>query len=341
MGYNVQQNVAGQPLKFLLVDATTHIPGVTGLDTSTFTAWLSKDGGPLVLAAGGSFSEIGRGRYAYWASAADLDTLGTLGLSIDAPGADPADEEFYVTEYDPTITAPAGSMSFIAQMQARGIGAGLSATQWSQVASDALAMYSRYRPRILIGAITTVADQEQYDLPAGGHICLAVAPWNAWADFGDAGLDAAVIEAEGEPYLFAFDLPSLTDLYHMKYEAITRQWGSSFDQMTFGGKVRLIPPPDTVKSLAVLYTALHTTVSTVPDGDWDLLLAAGDACALAALALGTAVTVIGSGGRLTLGPYTQDMGGVASLTAKLFDQAKAAEQRFMDRAQSFAPALKG
>jgi hypothetical protein len=68
---------------------------------------------------------------------------------------------------------------------------------------------------------------------------------------------------------------------------------------------------------------------------------AGDACALATLSLGTAVSVIGSGGRLTLGAYTRDTGSLGTLAAALLTRADAAEQRFLDHAQDTAPALKG
>jgi hypothetical protein len=258
MAYAVQQNVTGQKLRFLLVDSITHIPGVAGLDTSTFTLWLSKAGGVLAATAGGPVYEEGRGWYHYVCQAADLDTAGVLGLSVSAPGCDPCDVEFFVTAYDPTVTTPVGAGSFIAQMQARGIGTGLTTTQWNQVYADALAMYSRYRPRTLLSTLTTVAGQEFYDLPTGGNLVKAVAPWGVYSEFQDIGLsvDEAMLQAAiGGGYTFAFDLPSLTDLYHQKLEAIIRQWGGSFDQDPSGGKVRLLPRPTDVETLAVLYTA--------------------------------------------------------------------------------------
>jgi hypothetical protein len=342
MGYSVQQNVAGQPLKFLLVNSVTHIPGVTGLDPSTFTVWLSKDGGALALAAGGAITEIGRGRYAYWTQASDVDTTGTLGLSVSAPGADPSDEEFFVTEYDPTVTTPAGAGSFITQMQNRGFGSGLTAAQWSQVYTDALALYSRHRPRTILGTITSVAGQESYALPTSGYMCLAVAPWDGSDLTGDAtqSVEDIIQEQIGDAFIYSFHQPSLADIYHGNLEAVSRQWGASWVQDDFGGAIRLIPVPQTADTLAVLYTAPHASATTVPAAENDLLLKAGMACAYGALAVSGAVSVISSGGRLTLGPYTRDMGGVGSIVGVLAKQATEAEKAFLDAARTFAPGVR-
>ena len=340
MGYSVQQNVAGQPLTFVMVSDVDSKTGLAGIAPGDFTIRLSKAGAALV-AGGGTITAVGGGRYSYWATASDLDTAGNLGLQATAPGADTTDEDYFVTEYDPTVTTPAGAGSFITQMQNRGFGAGLSTAQWNQVYTDALALYSRHRPRTILGTIDTTAGVESYALPTNGYMCLGVAPWDS-ADLADDDypVEQIIQEQIGEAFVYSFSQPSLADIYHGNLEASSRQWGCSWVQDDYGGAIRLIPVPQTADTLAVLYTAPHASATTVSAAENDLLLKAGNACALGALVVTGAVSVIGAGGSLTLGPYKRDVGGMVSVVSTLATQAEKAEQAFLDSARTFAPAVR-
>lgn len=223
----------------------------------------------------------------------------------------------------------------IIELQNQGYGSGLTAAQWTQAAVDAVRMYSRQRPRYVLGTFDTAANVEEYSLPAGGHICLEVAPYDALDDLEDTfGATAALSEAlAGGDVIVDFHQPSQVDIYRQKLEAWNRQWGSRWDQEAPGAAIRLMPRPDSIVTLAVLYTRPHDDASTVPDADDDLLGMAGRAVATQTLAIGAAVTVVGSGGRLTLGPYTRDLRGMGEAAKVLLAEAARLEDDFLDAAR--------
>jgi len=235
------------------------------------------------------------------------------------------------------------SAELIVELKAQGFGTSLTETQWGQVVTDALAMFSRQRPQYVLDTFTTTADLATYDLPAGGYLCLAVSPQQTiddlWAELTGTSTDSPLI-GDGDA-IVDFHRPSLTDAFRQKLEAWARQFGSDFEQPEPGGPVRLIPAPSEAQEMAWYYTALHTTVDTVPDGALDLLKMAGRACAMGALALGKTISVLDSGGRLTLGPYTKDTGSSASLVAKLFGEAQKLEEAFYRAAYLPAGAIRG
>lgn len=223
----------------------------------------------------------------------------------------------------------------IVELQNQGFGAGLTAGQWTQVVTDAVRLYGYHRPRTVLGTITTAVDVEEYDLPTGGRVCLDVQSFSAiedlWAEI--TGTAMGLIGVPTGDVIFDFDQPSQVDIYRQKISHYERQFGSRWEQEYPGGKVRLLPRPTEAQTLAVLYTRSHDDASTVPAGDVHLLLKAGRAVAFGVLATAGAVTVVTSGGRLTLGPYTRDLGGIGAITAHMFKQAQDAEKDFLDSAQ--------
>lgn len=95
MKYREQSSTAN-PLTFLMVDASDHLTGLTGL---TPTVELSKNGGAFA-AAEGAVSEIGHGWYALAGDADDRDTLGDLLIHAEATGADPVDDRYAIVPWD-------------------------------------------------------------------------------------------------------------------------------------------------------------------------------------------------------------------------------------------------
>ena len=201
-------------------------------------------------------------------------------------------------------------------------------------------LYNTQRPCYAVGTITTVADQEAYDLPAGGHLVVGVAPVSqvddVWSAITGTTTDTPITQL-GDSLIY-FHQPSQADILRQKMEQWSRQFGSGWEQYEPGGKVYLRPTPDGVNTLAILYTSDHAANgSTIAAAEERLLIMAGKAVALEALATVSAGNVATSGGRLTLGPYTRDMGGVGTVGTALFGQAEKAKQAFL-RAAFRAPA---
>jgi hypothetical protein len=88
----IKQGDTSQPIVFLLVMSSDHISPLTGASPAV---QVSKNGG-VFAAAGGTTAEIGRGKYKYTPSAAEVNTLGVLWLDVTATGADPRDEKCQV-----------------------------------------------------------------------------------------------------------------------------------------------------------------------------------------------------------------------------------------------------
>lgn len=92
-----QQNTTNYPINFLMVDATDHLTGLTGL---TPTVTLSKNAAAFGVAVG-AVSEIGNGWYSLAGNATDRNTLGELLIHATATGADPIDEKYAISLHDP------------------------------------------------------------------------------------------------------------------------------------------------------------------------------------------------------------------------------------------------
>jgi hypothetical protein len=97
--YSITLGSSAFPLPFLLVSATDHITGVTGLVPIVA---VSKNGGPF-LSPAGPVTEIGAGWYVVGGNINDTNTLGPLLLHAEATGADPADALFAVVGVNPQI----------------------------------------------------------------------------------------------------------------------------------------------------------------------------------------------------------------------------------------------
>lgn len=92
-------NSNDKPVYFRMVSNTGNIDGAIGLQ-SQITIWLSKNGGPLVLAKG-TVSEIGKCLYVLNPHPDDRDTLGECVIHAEAPTAYNENERFDVVPYDP------------------------------------------------------------------------------------------------------------------------------------------------------------------------------------------------------------------------------------------------
>jgi len=93
----LKQSDTTKVIPFLLVDATDHITGKTGLSP---IVTISKNGASFG-APSGSVAEIGNGWYKLTPAATDLGTVGPLLLHATAAGADPVDVEYQVVPFDP------------------------------------------------------------------------------------------------------------------------------------------------------------------------------------------------------------------------------------------------
>ena len=92
-----QKSTTTYPINFLMVDATDHVTGKTGL---TPTVTLSKNGAAFAAAAG-AVTEISSGWYSLAGNATDRNTLGELLVHATATGADPFDIQYAIVDYDP------------------------------------------------------------------------------------------------------------------------------------------------------------------------------------------------------------------------------------------------
>lgn len=85
------------PIVFMMVDATDHITGETGL---TPTVTISKNGASFG-AVSGSVTELGGGLYSLAGNATDRNTLGELWIHAEAAGADNVDLKVDIVSHDP------------------------------------------------------------------------------------------------------------------------------------------------------------------------------------------------------------------------------------------------
>lgn len=100
--YPIQQGNTTTPLRFLLVLASDHITGATG---KTPTVTIAKNDGLGFATPAGAVAELGNGWYQVAATASDASVLGPLTLHATATGCDPADEEYVVVNYSPTVVS--------------------------------------------------------------------------------------------------------------------------------------------------------------------------------------------------------------------------------------------
>ncbi len=224
---------------------------------------------------------------------------------------------------------------------------GLSAAQLTAAAAGAVQAYSRQRPRILLLTFSAIAGQEEYPPPTSGavsgHICLDVQPYSddvldLWASVLGF-VPAYPIQQLGD-VIIEFHQPSQVDIYRGQLDAWGRQFGASFVQDSPGQNVRLTPPPAANDTLAWLWTFPYPDASTVPAGDEDLLVEALEFCALGVVATASGLTILASGGRLTLGPYTKDSASLAGIVTAMLNRADAMEKAWVSKAFLGVPGQK-
>ena len=102
-----KQNSTLYPINYLMTDSQDGKTAKTGL---TPTVTLSKNGGAFAAAAG-AVSEIGNGWYSLAGNATDRNTLGELCIHAAASGADPADIQYSIVNFDPFIFKPPVSLA--------------------------------------------------------------------------------------------------------------------------------------------------------------------------------------------------------------------------------------
>ncbi|HVC95878.1 MAG TPA: hypothetical protein VND64_19465 [Pirellulales bacterium] len=135
-----QQNSTNHAVPFLMVLASDHITGATGLSP---TVTLSKDGAAFGAAAG-AVTEIGNGWYLLAGNATDRNTLGELAIHATAATADPSDDKYCIVPWDP-FDAHRGTcgdvLPSVASNQANGIpvstNAGYIPIDWSAIHAPA------------------------------------------------------------------------------------------------------------------------------------------------------------------------------------------------------------
>jgi hypothetical protein len=111
----IKQSSATLALPFLMVDASDHVTGKTGL---TPTVTLSKNGAAFG-APSGAVSEIGNGWYKIAPNASDSNTLGALMLHAEASGADKSDTVFEVKAVDLDDAVDLGLVNLDAAISSR------------------------------------------------------------------------------------------------------------------------------------------------------------------------------------------------------------------------------
>jgi len=147
MGCLIKKDSAVRPLVFLMVDATDHVTGKTGLSP---TVTISKNGGSFA-APSGSVSEIGSGWYKVAANATDSNTLGPLLLHATASGADPVDDRFDVVAVDPDTASVASNLSQI-------LGASLTESETGYLAAAFKKLFDVETPVLTAESVNQTAD---------------------------------------------------------------------------------------------------------------------------------------------------------------------------------------
>lgn len=230
-----------------------------------------------------------------------------------------------------------------ARIQRDFTGASLSSTQWDDIVLDAVRAYSRHRPLVVLGSITTQVDVEEYPLPAGGHSCLEVADFDELADLTALGFSLLDISSVQGDVIIDFHQPQQLDIYRQKVSARRRQVGTQWEPVGAGESIRLMPRPQSVMTLSVLYTVPHALADTIPEPDEDLLLMAAGIGAKRKLANAALVAAAGttSGVEMRLGPYTYRPGGLVTAAKLMLDDADREQKAFDSKAFQSAVVMKG
>lgn len=99
-----QQNTTAYPIAFLMVLASDHITGATGLVP---TVTISKNGAAFAAPAG-AVTELANGFYELAGNATDRNTLGEFIIHATAATADVVDDKYEVVAHDPMSTLEVG-----------------------------------------------------------------------------------------------------------------------------------------------------------------------------------------------------------------------------------------
>lgn len=146
-----QQSSTSYPMSILLVLASDHVTGATGL---TPTVTISKNGAAFGSPSG-AVTEIASGWYSFAGNATDRNTLGELLVHVTGTGADPFDDRYTVVPWNP-FDANQGLTNLDAAVSTRSTYAG------GAVASVTAAV-----------TVGTNNDKTGYALTAGEHTSIA------------------------------------------------------------------------------------------------------------------------------------------------------------------------
>ena len=158
------------------------------------------------------------------------------------------------------------------ELRAMGVGTtDISDNDLDILVSHCLTTLNTYRPQIRSTLITTVTGTQDYSWPtdATSIKCVLWSPtvnestwWPLWMEL-----------AERFSYSSDFNNPSLMMIYRSNIQEFEKQFGGNWSIVYSSAgvrKIRLFPPPDSVVSVPVIYSA-NFTEATFNDNDYDLL----------------------------------------------------------------------
>lgn len=158
-----KQSTTTYPIKFLMVDSSDHVTGKASL---TPTVLISKNGDTFISASG-AVSELESGWYLWAGNATDRATIGDLSVHVTASGADPADFNVMIVDFDPFVQATALSCLDAAISGVDDAVWGASSRTLTQAASTIASTYNAgeitaHRGDTLSAAITGLGDLTGY-----------------------------------------------------------------------------------------------------------------------------------------------------------------------------------
>lgn len=141
-----------------MVSSTDHVTPVTGLSP---TVVISKNGGSFASPSG-AVTEIGNGWYAIAGNATDRNTLGELLIHATGTGADPVDDRYMITAYNPFDSVRLG-LTALPDAAANAAG-GLPISDAGGLDLDAKLAHTEEVTAARMGALTDWIDGGRLDL---------------------------------------------------------------------------------------------------------------------------------------------------------------------------------
>lgn len=180
-----QQGSTAHPISFLMILASDHISGATGLVSgSSLTVTISKDGAAFAAPVG-TITELADGWYTLAGNATDRGTLGEFKLHATGTGCDPCDVDCAIVGYDPFDAAALGLTRLDAAVSSRSIYAGgavasVTAPVTAGTVTDKTG-YSLTTAPPTVGAITTAVVAGMASAPVGSVANIAAQTGDSYA----------------------------------------------------------------------------------------------------------------------------------------------------------------